>query len=165
MGFRPFIYRVAVRNGLVGYVINLGDAGVEIVVEGRKSQVTRFLRDIKEEAPEVSEIDDMVYEYRPHRGRFKEFVIDKSQSRGRVASGIYPPDIGICPQCLEDMATPGSRWYEYPFTACAWCGPRFTSVRALPTTVNAPTCTSSPCACTAGRTTTTPWTGGSTPKA
>jgi len=132
VGFRPFIYRVAVRNGLVGYVINLGDAGVEIVVEGKRSQVARFLDDARREAPEVSEIEDIVFEYRPHRGRFKEFVIDKSQSRGRVASGIYPPDIGICPQCLEDMATPGGRWYEYPFTACAWCGPRFTSVRSLP---------------------------------
>jgi hydrogenase maturation protein HypF len=132
VGFRPFIYRVAVRNGLVGYVINLGDAGVEVVVEGERRQVTRFLRDIREEAPEVSEIEDIVHEYRPYRGRFKEFVIDKSQNRGRVASGIYPPDIGICPQCLEDMATPGSRWHEYPFTACAWCGPRFTSVRSLP---------------------------------
>jgi len=132
VGFRPFIYRVAVRNGLAGYVINLGDAGVEIVVEGEKSQVARFLEDVRLEAPEVSEIEEIISEYKPYRGRFNEFVIDKSQSRGRVASGIYPPDIGICPQCLEDMATPGSRWYEYPFTACAWCGPRFTSVRALP---------------------------------
>ena len=132
VGFRPFIYRVAVKNGLVGHVINLGDAGVEIVVEGEKSQVDRFLEDVRLEAPEVSEIEEIFSEYRPYRGRFNEFVIDKSQSRGRVASGIYPPDIGICPQCLEDMATRGSRWYEYPFTACAWCGPRFTSVRSLP---------------------------------
>jgi hydrogenase maturation protein HypF len=132
VGFRPFIYRVAVKNGLVGYVINLGDAGVEIAVEGEKSRVARFLKDVRLEAPEVSEIEEIISEYRPYRGRFNEFVIDKSQSRGLVASGIYPPDIGICPQCLEDMATPGSRWYEYPFTACAWCGPRFTSVRSLP---------------------------------
>ncbi len=132
VGFRPFIYRMAVRNSLLGYVINLGDAGVEVVVEGEKSHVTQFLRDVVEEAPEVSEIENVVHEYRPYLGRFTEFVIDKSQNRGRVASGIYPPDIGICPHCLEDMATPGSRWYEYPFTACAWCGPRFTSVRSLP---------------------------------
>lgn len=132
VGFRPFIYRMAVRNGLVGYVINLGDAGVEIAVEGEETQVTQFLRDVREGAPEVSEIEGIVHECRPYRGRFTEFVIDKSQIRGRVASGIYPPDIGICPQCLGDMATRGSRWYEYPFTACAWCGPRFTSVRSLP---------------------------------
>ena len=30
VGFRPFIYRIAVRNHLTGYVRNRGDAGVEI---------------------------------------------------------------------------------------------------------------------------------------
>ena len=31
VGFRPFVYRTAVRNGLAGYVLNRGDAGVEIL--------------------------------------------------------------------------------------------------------------------------------------
>ena len=132
VGFRPFIYRMAARNGLRGYVINLGDAGVEAVVEGTESQVNRFLVEVKENAPEVSEIEDISYELKPYRGRFKDFRIDKSQNRRKVASGIFPPDIGICPQCLTDMAASGGRWYEYPFTACAWCGPRFTGVNALP---------------------------------
>ena len=81
VGFRPFIYRMAVRNGLLGYVINLGDAGVEIIVEGEESQIKRFLKQVKEEAPEVSEIEGITHEYRPYRGRFKEFIIDKSQNR------------------------------------------------------------------------------------
>ena len=132
VGFRPFIYRAAVGNGLTGYVINLGDAGVEVVAEGSEAQVSEFLDDIREGAPEVSEIDEITCELRPYRGRFSDFRIDKSQNRGEVASGLFPPDIGICPQCLADMADPGSRWHEYPFTACAWCGPRFTGVKALP---------------------------------
>ena len=41
----------------------------------------------------------------------------------KAVSGIFPPDIGICPDCLMDMADRGGRWFEYPFTACAWCGP------------------------------------------
>jgi len=132
VGFRPFIYRMAARNGLRGYVINLGDAGVEVVVEGTESRVDKFLVDVRENSPEVSEIEDISCELKPYRGRFRDFRIDKSQNRGKVASGIFPPDIGICPQCLADMATPGGRWYEYPFTACAWCGPRFTGVNSLP---------------------------------
>ncbi len=132
VGFRPFIYRMAVRNGLLGYVINLGDAGVEIIVEGTKDSISRFLDDVKENAPEVSDIEDIISEFRPFRGRFNNFIIDKSRSMGNVASGIYPPDIGICPECLGNMDDPRGRWYEYPFTACAWCGPRFTSVKALP---------------------------------
>jgi len=132
VGFRPFIYRMAIRNGLLGYVINLGDAGVEIIVEGTGDAIARFLDDIRENAPEVSDIEDIFHTFSPFRGRFDSFIIDKSKISGKVASGIYPPDIGICPECLKDMDDPKGRWYEYPFTACAWCGPRFTSVKALP---------------------------------
>jgi len=132
VGFRPFIFRMAVKNQLCGYVINLGDAGIEIIVEGWSEDIEQFLRDVNENAPEVSEIADIKVEYRPYTGRYTEFIIDKSRTSKRVASGIYPPDIGICPECLRDMEDPNGRWYEYPFTACAWCGPRFTAVKALP---------------------------------
>ncbi|MCJ7720816.1 acylphosphatase [Candidatus Bathyarchaeota archaeon] len=43
VGFRPFIYRIAAKNGLVGYVRNRADAVIEIVVEGNKNKVTQFL--------------------------------------------------------------------------------------------------------------------------
>ncbi|MCX6642927.1 MAG: carbamoyltransferase HypF [Candidatus Bathyarchaeota archaeon] len=132
VGFRPFIYRLAVKQGLMGYVINLGDAGVEIVVEGPKENIDCFISSINQEAPEVSEVKEVDVEYKPFRNRFKEFMIDKSRNGSKAASGIFPPDIGICPECLRDMNTIGSRWYEYPFTACAWCGPRFTGIKSLP---------------------------------
>ena len=51
VGFRPFVYRIAVANGLVGYVRNRGDAVVEIVVEGKEKQVRQFLKDLKEKSP------------------------------------------------------------------------------------------------------------------
>ena len=132
VGFRPFIYRLAVRHGLKGYVINLGDAGVEVVVEGIGERVDEFINTIKTEAPSVSEVRGVHASYKPYRGRFTEFVIDKSRGATKAASGIFPPDIGICPDCLIDMEDPKVRWYEYPFTACAWCGPRFTGVKSLP---------------------------------
>jgi hydrogenase maturation protein HypF len=132
VGFRPFIYRLAVRYRLGGYVINLGDAGVEAVVEGPGENVESFIKSIQAESPPVSEITRVHFSYRPYRNRFKEFVIDKSRNGKQTASGIFPPDIGICPECLMDMEDPHGRWFEYPFTACAWCGPRFTGVRSLP---------------------------------
>ena len=132
VGFRPFIYRMAVQNNLLGYVINLGDAGVEVIVEGSGEDLEQFLVDVEENAPEVSEIEGIKTEYRTYTGTYTNFIIDKSKKTGKVASGIYPPDIGICPECLKDMEDPNGRWYEYPFTACAWCGPRFTSVKQLP---------------------------------
>lgn len=132
VGFRPFIYRLAVRHGLRGYVINLGDAGVEVVVEGTGENVEAFINSIQAEAPSVSEVSGVHASYRPYRDRFKEFIIDKSRNGRQAASGIFPPDIGICPDCLMDMEDTKGRWFEYPFTACAWCGPRFTGVKALP---------------------------------
>ena len=132
VGFRPFIYRLAVRYGLRGYVINLGDAGVETVVEGQTENVEAFVKSIQAEAPPVSEITGIHSSYRPYRGRFKEFFINRSRNGKEVVSGIFPPDIGICPDCLRDMEDKEGRWFEYPFTACAWCGPRFTGVRSLP---------------------------------
>lgn len=132
VGFRPFIYREAVKHGLRGYVINLGDAGVEVAAEGPEDEVESFLRDVKADAPQVSEIEGVRVGYKPYRGRFGDFRIDKSRNHGDTVSGVLPPDIGICPQCLEDMGNPRSRWFEYPFTACAWCGPRFTAISSLP---------------------------------
>jgi hydrogenase maturation protein HypF len=132
VGFRPFVYRMAVKNRLFGYVINLGDAGVEIVVEGSEKNLDKFIRDIKRKAPKVSEIEKIRVRYSDFTDKFSSFEIEKSQISGQVASGIYPPDISICPECLNDMENPNGRWYNYSFTACAWCGPRFTSVKALP---------------------------------
>ena len=132
VGFRPFIYRMAVANNLNGYVINLGDAGVEIIVEGSDKDIKNFLKDVEQNSPEVSEIEDINIFYSNYSGKYNEFVIDKSKITGNLVSGIYPPDISICSECLKDMNNKSSRWYEYPFTACAWCGPRFTSVISLP---------------------------------
>ena len=58
VGFRPFIYRLATDFNLKGHVRNLGDAGVEIVVQGEKNKVESFLHSIKAEAPPLSVIDD-----------------------------------------------------------------------------------------------------------
>jgi hydrogenase maturation protein HypF len=132
VGFRPFIYRKAVERGLTGYVINLGDAGVEVIVEGLKENIESFLTAVEREAPKVSGIEEISVHYNPFKNRFNEFKIERSQHRGRTASGLFPPDIGICSKCVKDIEQEGSRWFEYPFTACAWCGPRFTGVKALP---------------------------------
>jgi hydrogenase maturation protein HypF len=123
---------MAIKRNLRGYVVNLGDAGVEIIVEGSKEAIKNFLLDVQEYAPDVSDIENIKVEYSEYTGRFRNFIIDKSKSTGRVASGLYPPDIGICIECLNDIEKKDGRWYNYSFTACAWCGPRFTSVKSLP---------------------------------
>jgi len=132
VGYRPFVYREAVKKGLKGYVINLGDAGVEIVVEGIENNVVSFIKVLKKDSPAVSEIKDFKIIFSPFKNRFKNFTIEKSRNKDDIASGIIPPDIGICEECAKDMDKERSRWFNYPFTACASCGPRFTGVYQLP---------------------------------
>jgi hydrogenase maturation protein HypF len=54
VGFRPFVYRIAVQNGLAGYVRNRGDAGVEILLEGKEQGIRSFLRDLHEKKPPLA---------------------------------------------------------------------------------------------------------------
>jgi len=47
VGFRYFIYRKAVELGLRGYVKNLFDGNVEIVVEGEKDKIQILIEHAK----------------------------------------------------------------------------------------------------------------------
>jgi hydrogenase maturation protein HypF len=68
VGFRPFVYRIAVRGGLSGYVRNLGEAGVEIEVEGEPSAVESFLLALREEKPPLAEIERLQLQEIPPLG-------------------------------------------------------------------------------------------------
>ena len=59
VGFRPFIYRLAVRNGLAGYVRNRGDAGVEVLLEAHALGIDCFLHDLTVEKPPLAQIDQI----------------------------------------------------------------------------------------------------------
>jgi hydrogenase maturation protein HypF len=132
VGFRPFVYRTAAKFGLKGYVRNLEDASVEIVVEGSKNQVQNFLKALKNEAPSVSSIRKIQVKYEKFSGEFRRFEIKKSNLKHLQYSSMIPPDISICDNCINDIVSVGGRWHSYPFTCCAHCGPRFTAVYELP---------------------------------
>jgi hydrogenase maturation protein HypF len=133
VGFRPFVYRVAKSLSLVGYVLNLGDAGVEIVVEGTEKQIQELIRSIRGDLPSISRIDNFNLEWLPAEGTFTDFLIHKSSiERNDDAIPVLPPDIAICNDCIVDMFDPKSRWYHYGFTSCAACGPRYSTITDLP---------------------------------
>ena len=131
VGFRPFVYRIAHENDLKGYVKNLGDAGVEIVVEGRERDVESFLRDLKTKKPPLARIDRIEKREIPPQG-FPEFYIEKSSRGGGAGDSIIPPDIAICDDCLRELFDPTDKRYMYPFIVCTNCGPRFTIIEDLP---------------------------------
>ena len=126
IGFRPFIYRLATKNNLKGYVKNLGDGTVEIYVEGK--EIAGFLREMKR-AP-LSEIEDMEIMDVSDIG-YKDFVIERSEEKGEEVP-LVPPDIAICGNCLEEMYDKNNRRFLYFFITCTHCGPRYTIIRKLP---------------------------------
>jgi len=130
VGFRPFVYRIAVRYRIAGFVRNLGEAGVEIEAEAEPQALSAFLSALQEEKPPLAEIAQIHIEELPPLGE-KDFKILPSRDGGEGA-GLIPPDTATCNQCLRDMETPESRFYGYWATSCTDCGPRFSVVEALP---------------------------------
>ncbi|TFF87023.1 carbamoyltransferase HypF [Candidatus Thorarchaeota archaeon] len=133
VGFRPFIYRLAIEHSLQGYVLNLGDAGVRVIVEGEERKIQNFIHEIKRKPPSISRIETLHTEWMEASGNFDGFKIRKSSTgRSKNAAPEIPPDIAICQECITDLFDPKSRWYLYPFTSCAACGPRFSTITNLP---------------------------------
>jgi hydrogenase maturation protein HypF len=132
VGFRPFIYRTAVKNGLVGYVRNRGDAVVEIVAEGKKANLVQFLEDLKEEKPPLAQIYNITTDYKSEEEGFNEFRIIKSSGEAELSGSVIPPDVSICDECLRELRDPENRRFNYFFITCTDCGPRYTITRELP---------------------------------
>jgi hydrogenase maturation protein HypF len=132
VGFRPFIYRTAVKNGLVGYVRNRGDAVVEVVVEGRENDVKIFLRELKEEKPPLARIYEITTNYTEDRGEFEKFTILRSSKEAELSGSVIPPDVSICDECLSELRDPRNQRYNYFFITCTNCGPRYTIIEKLP---------------------------------
>ena len=129
VGFRPFVYRLAEEAGLRGYVLN-DTNGVLIEVEGEKQELDRFLIRVDREKPVISKIYSMQHSFLEETG-YKDFEIRESEGHGNRRVSILP-DIAICDECSEEIDDPDDRRFEYPFTNCTNCGPRFTIIEALP---------------------------------
>ncbi|MBC7080672.1 MAG: carbamoyltransferase HypF [Thermoplasmatales archaeon] len=129
VGFRPFVYRIAKICGLNGYVLNLGQAGVEIEVEGEKEKIDEFILLLKEKKPPMAKIDSIKIKYGKEKN-YRTFEIKKSKGEGKGLSSL-PPDIAICDECVSDIEK-DERRKNYFFTTCTNCGPRFTITRKLP---------------------------------
>ena len=132
MGFRPFVYRIATANKLVGFVRNLGDAGVEVVVEGTPDAISRLMTQLQTEQPPTCRIHQVDATYPPETGEFKEFQILKSDESRVHAGSVIPPDIAICDTCLSELRDKRDRRHDYFFITCTDCGPRYTIIDTLP---------------------------------
>ncbi len=132
VGFRPFIYRIAVRNGLMGYVRNRGDAGVEVLLEGDAQNIKKFIGDLPSEKPPLAHIDAVTSTELTGKNKYEHFAIYKSSHETESSGSIIPPDIAICNQCSKELRDPKNPRFEYFFITCTDCGPRFTIIERLP---------------------------------
>lgn len=128
VGFRPFVYRIAIRHEMKGWVDNRND-GVHITVSGKELEISQFIEDIKNEAPQASNISSIDKKELPFEN-FTSFDIVKSKNISNDVTEISP-DIAVCEDCLKDMKIQENR-IDYPFINCTNCGPRFTIIKDLP---------------------------------
>lgn len=129
LGVRPAIARLARELQLCGQVANRLH-GVEITLEGTPELISRFETLLFQRLPKGACIAECRSVAEEPAGR-REFSIVEDQSRG-VLHSIIPPDVAICPQCLNETADPRNRRFEFPWTSCTRCGPRYSIVREMP---------------------------------
>jgi len=129
VGFRPFVYGLANRLDLTGWVRNTS-AGVEICIDGPEANLHQFVHSLQAEIPPLARIDTLEVSWHPANG-FTAFEIIHSEA---IASAFQPisPDICICEDCLTELFDPHDRRYRYPFINCTNCGPRFTIIQDIP---------------------------------
>ncbi len=129
VGFRPFIYRTAKKEGLNGTVQNMGN-GVFIVLEGEEKKIKNFLRSLKNELPPLARVDGLEIHQKKEKG-LHDFKILKSKKNG-ISESTLPPDVCICNKCMREASDRKDRRHNYPFTVCVDCGPRFTIIKSIP---------------------------------
>lgn len=129
VGFRPFIYGLAQRYQLAGWVRN-SSSGVDIEVDGPAGALAGFAAALTAELPPLARIDRLETGDRPPNGFTRFDILESKPEPGAFQS--ISPDTAVCPDCLRELFDPADRRYRYPFINCTNCGPRYTIIRDIP---------------------------------
>ncbi len=130
VGFRPFVYKTAIKYHIQGKVMN-SQQGLYIDIQGEEKNIEKFIQELKEKAPVLSYIENIqMKEKEPHLiNGF--YIVDSERSNDGFT--FIPPDIGTCKECMKEVEDiKNSRRYEYVFTNCTNCGPRYSVITKLP---------------------------------
>ncbi|MFA7079216.1 MAG: acylphosphatase, partial [Syntrophomonas sp.] len=129
VGFRPYVYRLATEYSLTGWVLN-SSAGVFMEVEGPEEALQSFLDKMQLSPPPLAVIRSCTMQAIDPVG-YTDFTIKASDDRVEKTVMISP-DIAICADCQREVQDHEDRHFEYPFTNCTNCGPRFTIIKDVP---------------------------------
>lgn len=127
VGFRPFVYNLALNLGLKGEVWN-DDRGVKINIYGEEKICNIFLKDLQNKLPALARIDEIKIENSDQI--FDDFKIIPSKNDEKFAPIL--PDFAICNECKNEFYDEKNRRFHHPFINCTNCGPRFSIINSLP---------------------------------
>ena len=130
VGFRPFIYKLAIEHNLLGWVLNSKE-GVFVHVEGAPDEIDAFVLDVSEKAPAASKVNEINIADIEVAG-YDSFEIHFSEDSGASRRTLVSPDLATCDDCAKELFDKNSAKYGYPFINCTNCGPRFTIIKDLP---------------------------------
>ena len=129
VGFRPFVYRLATEMGLGGWVLN-SSQGLVVEADGTPGQLERFVARLAAEKPAAALVLAREVSYLAPAGFTRFEIVASDQAVERTAAVL--PDLATCPECLAELLDPANRRFEYPFTNCTQCGPRYSIILDIP---------------------------------
>ncbi|WQX71759.1 carbamoyltransferase HypF [Helicobacter pylori] len=129
VGMRPFIYTLAQKLGLVGFVRN-AQAALEIVLPAHKTE--SFLNALKKGLPPLALIEKIIISPYDKALHFNGFRILESKNHPLNLLSQIPKDLGVCKDCLREIRDKNSPYFYYAFNSCAKCGARYSLLNALP---------------------------------
>ncbi|WP_164860446.1 carbamoyltransferase HypF [Helicobacter pylori] len=129
VGMRPFIYTLAQKLGLVGFVRNT-QAALEIILPAHKTE--SFLNALKKGLPPLALVEKIIISPYDKALHFNGFRILESKNHPLNLLSQIPKDLGVCKDCLREIRDKNSPYFYYAFNSCAKCGARYSLLNALP---------------------------------
>ena len=129
VGFRPYVYRLAQKHGLSGFVMNSAEGAI-VELEGAHYAIEDFIAALPVQGPPLMRIASVESTPIAVQGD-PAFVIRASAGEANVFT-LVPPDVCVCNECLNDIRDPANRRFEYSFTNCTNCGPRYSIILDVP---------------------------------
>ena len=129
VGFRPFVYRLATELSLTGWVLN-SSSGLVVEVEGASDRLSHFEQRLEQERPKASVVTVRESAWLAAQGSTHFEILASEHDSGKTVNVL--PDLATCTDCREELFDPENRRFEYPFTNCTNCGPRYTIVVDIP---------------------------------
>ncbi|TLR85676.1 carbamoyltransferase HypF [Helicobacter pylori] len=129
VGMRPFVYTLAQKLELVGFVRNT-QAALEIILPAHKTE--SFLNALKKGLPPLALVEKIVISPYDKALHFNDFRILESKNHPLNLLSQIPKDLGVCKDCLREIRDKNSPYFHYAFNSCAKCGARYSLLNALP---------------------------------